>query len=170
MGVGIGLMTTTYIDAYRTISGMFSAAWTAQSAAIVGYVPQIRWQNVGLGAAPASDKYWVRFSVQTVLSVQDNVGSQFADAPGQVVKKFCTYGLVKSELFCPSSDTAAMLKGMQLVTIAHGAFCGKYGDGGVWFRNTRINELPPEDGWVRFNAVAEFEYNTQVNSGPIIGA
>ncbi|WBF76822.1 hypothetical protein PSV3_00120 [Septimatrevirus PSV32] len=52
------------------VNALFLAAWNAGSAAIAGYVPEIRWQGVQYRDLPDGSKFWVRLSKQTVFEEQ----------------------------------------------------------------------------------------------------
>jgi len=146
----------TFKQATDEMKALFLAAWNAETAAIVTYVPEIRWQGVEKKALPDGSKYWVRFSKQTVTEEQSTL-SNCEGLPGQ--KVYTASGLIFIQLFCPKSEENAQDLGGKLAAVARNAFRGKTTPGKVWFRNVRINELSPEDLYVRFNVVAEFEYD-----------
>jgi hypothetical protein len=62
------------------------------------------------------------------------------------------------QVFCPRSDAQAMAKGRALAEVARDAFRG-VDTGGVWFRNVRINKLPPSEKYYIFNVISEYEYS-----------
>lgn len=138
------------------INALFLAAWNAGSAAIAGYVPEIRWQGVQYRDLPDGSKFWVRLSKQTVFEEQATL-STCEGVPGK--RKYTASGLVFVQIFCPKSNTQAFELGQKLAKLARNAFRGKSTPGKVWFRNTRINELTPEELYERFNVVTEFEYD-----------
>ena len=139
------------------IFALFNAAWEANTAAIVGYVPEVRWQGVQERDLPESSKFWVRVSKQTVFEEQATL-STCEGKPGQ--KKYTASGLVFVQLFCPKSNAQAVELGQKLAKVARNAFRGKTTPGKIWFRNARINDgIPPEELYERFNVVTEFEYD-----------
>ena len=150
-------MTTTYSNAIDEINAAFWQDWnSAKSSSVVGYVPDIRWQNVEEASTPDGSKFWGRVSTQTVFEEQTTL-STCEGAPGQ--KRYTSSGLVFVQIFCPKSNAQANEFGKKLSEVARSSFRGKSTPGNVWFRNVRINELPPEDLFYRFNVVAEFEYD-----------
>lgn len=149
-------MTTNYIDARNEINSLFYEAWQLKAAAIAGYLPEIRWQGVQYRSLPDGSKIWGRVSIQTVFEEQTTL-STCEGKPGQ--KRYTASGLVFVQLFCPKSDTESYAKGGKLAKIARDAFRGKSTPGKVWFRNARINEIPPEELYERYNVVTEFEYD-----------
>lgn len=138
------------------INTLFLTAWNANAGAVVGYVPEIRWQGVQYRDLPDGSKFWVRVSKQTVFEEQTTL-STCEGKPGQ--KRYTASGLVFVQVFCPKSNTQAFTLGQTLAKIARNAFRGKTTPGKIWFRNVRINELDPEELYERFNVVTEFEYD-----------
>lgn len=143
-------------DVNDEINSLFFSAWNAGSAAIVGYVPEMRWQGVQYRDLPDGSKFWGRLSKQTVFEEQASL-SNCEGLPGK--KKYTASGLVFLQLFCPKSNTQAFELGQQLAKLGRNAFRGKTTPGKIWFRNVRINELDPEELYERFNVVTEFEYD-----------
>lgn len=149
-------MTTNYVQAVDQMFDLFNVAFGESAPFIVGYMPEIRWQGVPESTKPDASKYWCRVSQNTVIEEQ----STLSDDSGR--KRYTSSGLVWVQLFAPVSDVEAMNKGRKLAEIARNAFRGKTTSGKVWFRNVRINELPNEESAVRFNVVAEYEYDEVV--------
>lgn len=150
----------TVANGQQAIDEMFSllnVAWLAGTTAVAGYVPELRWQGKELATKPDPKKYWARASVQRVTEEQATI-SNCVDAPGQ--KRFEIGGFLMLQIFCPKIEIAAQVKGAALAEVAKRAFRGKHtSPGNVWFHNVRINELKPDDSYVRFNVVAEFEFD-----------
>jgi hypothetical protein len=145
-----------YDQANDEINALFLAKWNAESAAIAGYIPAIEWQGVTQRDAPDGSKFWVRVSKQNVFEEQSTLSTCEA-LPGQ--KRYTSSGLVFVQLFCPKSYQRSFEIGQTLAKLARDSFRGKSTDGGIWFRNVRINELPPEELYQRFNVIADFEYD-----------
>lgn len=138
------------------VNALFLSAWNAGSAAIVGYIPEIRWQGVQYRDLPDGSKFWARLHKETVIEEQASL-STCEGLPGQ--KKYTASGLVFVQLFCPKSETRAFDLGQKLAKLTRNAFRGKSTPGKIWFRNVRINEIGPEQLYERFNVVTEFEYD-----------
>lgn len=143
----------TYEEAIDEIFGIFKTAWDAESAAAVTYVPEVRWPGVEEPNKPDNSSFWVRVSQQTVLENQASLKN------GENGQRYTTSGLVFIQLFCPKSDSESMTKGRRLAIIARDAFRGNSTSGNVWFRNAKINELPAEEYFYRFNVIVEYEYD-----------
>ncbi len=147
-------MTTTYSNAIDEINAVFWQDWnSAKTSSVVGYVPDIRWQNVEEPSIPDGSKFWGRVSTQTVFEEQTSL------AGNESKKRYTSSGLVFVQIFCPKSNAQANEFGKKLAEVARNSFRGKSTPSKVWFRNARINELSPEDLFYRFNVVAEFEYD-----------
>jgi hypothetical protein len=145
-------MTTTYVEAIDQMFALFNTAFNAGAPSIVGYWPLIRWPGIGESATPDASKFWCRVSQQTVHEEQSTLRADNK-------RRYTADGLVFVQLFCPKSDIEAMEKGRLLAVLARDSFRGKTTSGKVWFRNARINELPPEESAYRFNIIAEYEYD-----------
>ncbi|WZB35692.1 tail terminator [Enterobacteria phage FtMidnight] len=144
-----------YDKASDEINALFFAAWKDKAPAIVGYVPEVRWFGVEDSDLPDGSKFWARVSKQTVMEEQTSLSTCVGE-PGK--RRYTASGLVFVQLFCPKSVDKACELGERLAVVARNAFRGKTTPGKIWFRNVRINEIPPESLYFRFNIVAEFEY------------
>ncbi len=149
-------MTVQYDQVRNQIFKLFTDAWNLNSSAIATYIPEIRYQGDQERATPDGSKFFVRISKNTILEEQSTL-SDCTMQPGK--KRYTASGLVFVQLFCPKSDTQSFVKGEQLAIIARDAFRGKTTAGKIWFRNARINEIPQEHLFYRFNIIAEFEYD-----------
>jgi len=149
-------MTATYDEARNQIFGLFKAAWDANTTAVAGYVPEVRYQGKEVGTVPDSTKHWARISTQSVLETQATL-STCVEESGK--SRYESSGLVFVQLFAPKNVATAYDIGTKLAQIARNAFRGKKTTGQVWFRNVRINNLEPEALLYRFNVVAEYEYD-----------
>lgn len=149
-------MPTDYINAQDEMFVLFLTAWNAQTDAVIGYVPEVRFQNIVNPGKPDSSKYWARVSVQTVDERQTTLSSAVKLEPG---RRYTTNGLIFIQVFAPLSDVAAGRNGQKLADIAKKAFRGKTTPGKVWFLNGRVQELPSEEQFARFNVVTEYQYD-----------
>lgn len=149
-------MTLTYPQAVDEIFGQFHNEWLASSAAIAGYVPHIYWKGVEEPEKIDGSAYFVRASQQTVAEGQGSLTTQIG---ATTKRRWRTVGLVVIQIFCPRSDVQGMERGRLLAELARNCFRGQATENGVWFRNARIIEQPPEELFNRFNIVAEYEYD-----------
>jgi hypothetical protein len=144
-------MPLAYQTAVDTMFGIARTALNSGSAAIVGYVPEVRWQGVEKDEKPPVDKFWLRVTQQTV----DEGQSTLRD--GTNGKRYTNTGLIFCQLFCPMSDAKCMEKGRALGVLLRNAFTAAQTE--IMFTHARINELTPEGKAQRFNVVSDYEYD-----------
>jgi hypothetical protein len=149
-------MTATYSEAIDAMFTLFNTAWKDGATAIVGNVPQIRWQGVESAGTPPMSNFWARVLVQNVTEKQTSFESGIAS---DEKKRYTAHGLLFVQIYCPMSHSRSMEKGRQLAELARNAFRGKQTVNGVWFRNANIIELTPQDDSYRINVVIEYEYD-----------
>lgn len=132
--------------AIDSMFAQFLTAWNAGAAAIVGYVPEVRYQGKIYQALPDGSKYWCRLSEQTVLESRHAIGNQFFDSSG----------LVYVQVFAPQSLPQGFQNARALANLARDAF--RVQNPVVRFINARAVEVAAEDGFHRFNTVTEYDY------------
>lgn len=147
-------MTTT-VQAYDDMASLVNSAVQSNSAAILGYVPLIVWQNTNYDA-PDGSKAWLRFSEQLVSDSQATLSSD-ENKPGS--KRYDSDGLVFVQLFMPRSVGSSGDDGRKLGEMLRNSFRGVRTANGVWFTNARLQPLPPEDLYFRYNVVAEYHFS-----------
>ncbi len=148
-------MTTTYRAATSDMFGVILTVWP-QLAAIVGYTPEVRWQDVASDQIPDGSKVWARVSRQTIDSPQTSLST----CVGEIGKlRYTEFGLVFVQLFAPAGESQSQDLLAQVAEVIRGSLRRKSTDNAVWFRNARINEIPPENRMLRANVVAEFNYD-----------
>jgi hypothetical protein len=151
-------MPLLFTEARDEVVKAFETAWQANAAAIVGFTPEVRYKDIQTRAPEPTGAYWVRVSLQSVDEVRTGVSS-CPDENDQEQKRYTVSGLVFVQLFGPVNDDEAQLNLELLAVIARNAFRGKRRPGGLFFQNARINDLTPEDTKIRFNVVAEYQYD-----------
>jgi hypothetical protein len=90
---------------------------------------------------------WARVSVKHNLRSQKTIGARLFD----------NLGIVIVEVYTPKGD--GLTTARSLGTLVRNAFEGVSTPNGVWFRNTRVNEIGPDGHWSRVNVITEFEYD-----------
>ena len=153
---------TDYFSAANEIFSQFIKYWNVEAQTICGYTPDVHLQNrtksiQGNEGEAQSNLIWCLISQQTVAETQASFRN------GECGQSYENDGLVFVQIFCPSDDTKSDEYGRKLAAVARDAFRGKRTPGGVVFRNARVNELPAEPQWVKFNSVAEYEYYEKTN-------
>lgn len=134
-------------EARDDILAVFNTAWDANTAAIVGSVPEVRWQWVEESDPPPTGTYWAWVAVEHVE------GGHAAIGPGL----FEHQGIFTAQVYGPTS-TQGISNVDTLVEVVLAAFEGTYSANGVWFRNARVNEVGAERGWIQVNVIVDFEY------------
>ena len=150
-------MIADYPEAVSQTQKLFKTAWLANSGLVFGYVPAIEWHGLETLGKEDRAKVWVRFSMQNLTQAQATL-STCVMQPYQ--RRHEGSGLVFIQLFLPKSVDNAIPFGRKLAQVALAAFRAKKTEGGVIFRNTRINDgIPPEEMFYRINVVSEYEYD-----------
>lgn len=150
-------MTATWNQAEGDMKSLVWLTINNGAAALVGYVPEVRWPGVEKPVLPANDKYWFRVSFQTVgPGGKEGVGStDSGDGSGM----YETSGLIFIQCFGPMSGASQVWANLKLLAdLALNSVRGKHTTNGVWMRNERINPLQPDGKFQRINVVAEFTF------------
>lgn len=151
-------MSTSPQQARKEIFALIDADWQAKAPAIVAplAVPELRWQGVEKAALPGSTKFWARAGTQLATTRQ----AAFAMAGlGGTVPVYDTAGVVTIQIFAPMTDPSGYAKGELLAELGQCMFMARETASGVWFRNPRINELPNDGTWYRWNVLSDFQFN-----------
>ncbi len=130
--------------------------WDAGAGAIVGYVPDIRFQGVEEGALPGADKYWMRVSTQGVANPQRG---HRVNEPGVSKPVFDNLGFITLQLFAPMKSVDSWEKGELLSELGQGMFMASDIGGGIWFRNPRIRQNDNDGTWYRWNVIADYQFS-----------
>lgn len=130
--------------------------WQAGAAAIVGYVPEIRFQGVEEGGLPGSDKFWMRCGTQGVTNRQRGHRMPILGISKPV---YDNIGLIILQLHAPMNSPKSYAKGELLSELGQGTFMASSVGGAIWFRNPRIIELPNDGTWYRWNVIAEYQFS-----------
>jgi hypothetical protein len=147
-------VTTTYPEAYDTITNHLIAYWDANAVAIITPVPELRFTGVEKGDIPKT--HIARFTMSPVVERQASLRQQVPD--GSKEQRYMSMGTIILQVFSPRSLTAAE-ELRELAQIGKKAFRGRSLAGCIWFRNMRINWLDPETSFLRANVVGEYEYD-----------
>jgi hypothetical protein len=147
---------TTFTEAIDQMFALFHTAWDSGSTPIVGSVPAVHWPGVEPKQPPGKSDFWARISTQ---HVDDTLASHRSGDLPEHKQRYTVSGLLFIQVFGPANDSEAMDKARRLAMVARDAFRGVETSGNVWFRDSRINELPSEEDWYRFNVIVEFEYD-----------
>lgn len=138
---------TSIAQARDDILTVFRDAWNANTAAIVGSVPEVRYHEAEVAEVPPSDEYWCLAAVTHVDGGAAALGNRIFEHAGLFTAQI--YGLKEDQ---------GNQKLDALVKVVLDAFEGQYSANGVWFRNVRVNEEGPVRNWFQVNVIAEFLY------------
>lgn len=143
-------MSVTYSEAIDGVFALFKAAWDANSAAVVGYIPEIRYMRAEEKDLPDRTKYWTRLSFTSQFEDHAAIGNRLFE--GEI--------LFSQQIFGPKNSNEVLNKGRALAEISKNAIRGKsIKDGQAFFRRVTINELPPDSNWVQFLAQGYLYYH-----------
>lgn len=119
-----------------------------------GLACDIRYQGK-VDNDPTGD-YWVRLSMQQVLSPQRGfiLTEDAAD-----VNVFETAGLIFGQLNAAISAEDSFRNGDLLASAIRDILRQTSTPSGMWFRNARFNELPNDGQYYRWNVIAEYEFD-----------
>ena len=146
-------MSITYSNAVDSIFDTFLTYWDANIASVsLDHTPEIRWRNKEEEGRINPGEHWLRVRQTTVTERQSALKSDN--------KIFESIGLVVVELYYNKS-TLVLNQDRAMATIARDAF-RKSTNPDVWFRNERIQELPPEETYYRNNVIAEYRYTERI--------
>lgn len=145
---------TTYIQSTDDIFTSFNLHWTEVSQPVVGYVPEIRWFGLEPIELPDKSAYFVRASIRTIDEVQAALGVNY-DNSGRMYRN---RGIFLIQIHCPISDKTSAVKGRSIANAIKNRFRSLLTQNGVLFTAARIEELPYETDWYRFNIIAEYNY------------
>lgn len=144
-------------QAVDSIYNRFYTEWVLSSESVAGYVPTVVFSGCESGDDPSGENTtWVRISANFVDESQTSLSDCVA-SPGK--RRYTCSGVVFVQVFVPRSVSGGHALSRALAEVAQKAFRGKTTSGGVWYKNARVNTLPPEDAFFRHNAVAEFEFD-----------
>lgn len=150
-------MTLTPQQARKEMFALVDECWKARAAAIVGYIPEIRWQGVEEPKLPGADKFWMRVGTTTVTTRQS--GHQMPDAPDRSPVVYDNHGFITLQQFAPMKGRDVWSKGELLSELGQRMFMASETGGAVWFRNPRIRELNNDGTWYRWNVIADYQFS-----------
>lgn len=150
-------MTLTPQEARKEMLARVNECWQANAGAIVGYVPEIRWQGIEEGDLPGADKFWMRAGTTNVTTRQS--GHMMPDAPNGSPVVYDTYGFITLQIFAPMKGREGWSKGELLSELGQRMFMASETGGGVWFRNPRIRDLNNDGTFYRWNVIADYQFS-----------
>lgn len=148
-------MSISYQEAKDEVFGRANVVLTnGDTNALLGYLPDVRWQGVPKANKPDEDKLWARVSSQIVTDAQ----AALANANGN--RLYEAGGLLYVQLFCPKGNADMPTDGVILAEALQAAYREQSDSSEIWYRNQRILELPETADNYPINVVVEFRYKT----------
>lgn len=146
-------MPATYSEAIDQMSAVFKAAMDPTTYPVV-------WDDTP-GDTPKTRTPWARHTIR------HETGRQ-ASLLGDLGKtRWERGGTIFLQLF--DAPGAGMSRLRPLVSLVQAAYEGRATSGGIWFRNTRVNEIGVREGWRQINVLVDFTYDevkTNIPTGP----
>lgn len=147
-------MPTTYDEALDQMFEHFTDAWTAGAAAIVGYVPTIKYGHDD-GIELNHKQWWVNLSLQSLTSEQMG----FSQTINGSQTRHRNRGLFVVQVFGPMGSVESTTEVKHLIEFITGIFRSQR-TVNVHFIRCVPEELPKVDGKERFNVFATYEYDS----------
>ena len=136
-------MTATFEEARQEILTTFKTAW--DTTGHPAYYENIR-EDLTSSVEP-----WARVTLRHVTgrnaSITGGIGNQ----------RFERTGNLMVQVFVPTGE--GLTEGLTLAKVVADAFEGVSTASGVWFRNTRVNEIGSEGSWFQINVIVDFLYD-----------
>jgi hypothetical protein len=118
------------------------------------YIPKIEWEVVEPESSRNQGEHWLRFNSEDTLCSQTSL----AGADAKTI--WDSQGLINIQMFF-SKVSFETIKANQFKRICQKAFQGRRSTLGIWFRNSTIVDLPPEDSFFRSAITAEYLYQSR---------
>lgn len=136
----------------------FTTTWDAGKDAIITGGLELRYQGLIYPNDPDRAKYWARLSTLYTRNRQSTLSTN-TGVPGG--KRYTVEGYIYAQIFGPRNNQDAWMKCQQLAKLAQKALRKPMASsvGNVWFYDAIVENLDPEENWIRFNTMARFTYD-----------
>jgi len=148
-------MPTDRYTALNEMLTLFLGRWATDAPAALGLVdvPHVEYPGVDSGFLPTGEDWWARISFQSVLSEQGTFSENVVTSGS---RRYTNSGLVYVQLFAPKRNDSFVLIN-KLSNAVQNIFRERTLN--VNFYNSCVKELASESGCLRYNVVAEFEFD-----------
>ena len=147
-------MSITYQQAKDELFSTFLTYWNANVLSVLSYSPEVRWRNVEISAPPETTKHYLRVAQQTKSEEQISLPNSNG------VKLYETKGFLTVQLYF-SKATMEDGDDENLPVIAKESFRSA-ASAEVWYRDSRIKELPPEEDYYRVDVITDYVYSQAI--------
>lgn len=144
---------TTYSDAINNMYGTFKTAWDNGASPIIGYVPDVEYDEPDEEDRAPLDKAFARLAVRNL-----NEGLVAMGNCGNDTKLYETVGVLVVQVFVPKKDNNGVVTGRALAVLVRDAYRAAGVNGEVWFKNATIREQTPGKRWRQFNVNVEYDF------------
>lgn len=142
----------TNSEARDSIFAQFRSHWDQSIYPVLGVIPTVLWQGQENSVLPSNQEPFVR---ATVL----HASGRQATLAGPGGARWERRGICIIQCFGPIQGGKGLTLADRMAAVAKDAFEGRSTPEGVWFRNCRLSEVGPADGWFQMNVAAEFTYD-----------
>lgn len=144
-------MPLTYDEAYTIITDHFGTEWAAGSNDIVGTPLELRFAGIEENAVPVASI--ARFVMEPVSSPRN------AYRNAEYGQRFENNGIIIVQLLVARSSAKAAEHVRLLSSMVMNIFRDPSFPGCFIFRNIRVNNLAPEETFLRANVIIEYQFD-----------
>jgi hypothetical protein len=144
-------MALTFDQAYTVITDHLQTQWTALTPAIVGSVPELRFDGVEKPGVPETT--FARFVMSEVSSPRNTLRN------AEYGQRFENNGIIILQLLVDRTEITAASIARKLGDMAKNIFRDPAFPGCFIFRNIRVNTLESEPKFLRRNVIVEYQFD-----------
>lgn len=147
-----------YVEAKDEAYSVFFEALKVASPGIIGYVPEVRWDDLEEPSKPEIDKYHIRTNFEEIVSPQ-SAFVQCLDANAK--RLYASEGIATFVINAPSSPPDSKRNSELLGKELRKAFRAPRMNSDLWFRNPKLSSSYKMDHFLRTMLIVEY-YHTEV--------
>lgn len=148
-----------YPNAVNELRSLFNTNFQTLPLTVLSYVPDIYWEGDEPVSPIDNSKFWVRFSERNSSNNQSSLRND------GLTKRYRNRGFVFVQVFCPKIveglNKSSFSIGLEIANFVKKIFQGHSTSDNIWFRETRVQTLDPENLWYRFNVIAEYQHDEE---------
>lgn len=146
-------MALTFDEAYDMITARLITQWALGTPAIVGTVPELRFEDVEKAGASVPKKTFGRFVMNQVTGPQASLRN------GEHGQRYENNGIIIVQLLIERKNETDAKVARQLSKLVVDIFRDPTFPGCFIFRNIRVPRLEPEPTFLRRNVVLEYQFD-----------
>ena len=144
-------MALTFSEAYTVITDHLQVQWAALTPAIVGFVPELRFEDVELKEVPTTT--FARFVMSEVSSPRNSLRN------AEYGQRFENNGIIIVQFMIDRDSVEAASFARDLGQMGKDIFRNPAFPGCFIFRNIRVNRLESEPKFLRRNLIVEYQFD-----------